>query len=125
MAAGRKLQSCIFFNQTLTYFNLCCCSVTLDTIQDVVRSHDVGKVKSLLRNNQLPVDHEARTRLWALLCVGTVEEIEDATFQSYASKFANGKWIDSQGGLRLLDLLSCRQFMYGYLLAVLFKGEGQ
>ena len=67
-----------------------CCSVSLDTICDVVRAHDINKVKSLLRHNQLPVDHEARTRLWALLCCGTTEEIQDETFQVYAGKFANG-----------------------------------
>ncbi|XP_067950092.1 GTPase-activating protein skywalker-like isoform X2 [Watersipora subatra] len=64
-------------------------NVTLTAIQDVILTHDVAKVKSLLRNNQLPVDHESRTRLWALLCCGTTDDITDETFQAYASKFAH------------------------------------
>lgn len=67
-------------------------SFSLDTVHGMLKQHkDVNKVKSLLRHNELAVDHDSRTHLWTLLCCSTLEKIVDETFQMYAGKFANGE----------------------------------
>lgn len=68
--------------------------MTLSTIQDVLKAQDIGKVKSLLRSSELPINHEARGHLWILLSSGTTDHFEDdETFQMYAAKFSSGKSV--------------------------------
>jgi len=67
-------------------------SFSIDAVHGLIKQYkDVRKVKPLLRNNELPVDHDSRTHLWTLLTCKTIEKIVDETFQMYASKFANVK----------------------------------
>jgi hypothetical protein len=75
----------IFFLRRTTSFSI-------DAVHGLIKQYkDVRKVKPLLRNNELPVDHDSRTHLWTLLTCKTIEKIVDETFQMYASKFANGE----------------------------------
>ena len=69
-----------------------CTNFSIDAVHVLIKQYkDVTKVKSMLRNNELPVDHDSRTHLWTLLTCKTIEKIVDETFQMYANKFANGK----------------------------------
>lgn len=66
--------------------------ISLDIIQGVINSHDVAKMKNLLRANELPIEHEARAQLWLLLSCGSAETLgDDETFCMYAGKFASGE----------------------------------
>lgn len=66
--------------------------ISLDMIQDVLNNQDVSKMKTLLRANELPIEHEARAQLWMLLSSGSTEMIgNDETFCMYATKFTSGE----------------------------------
>lgn len=66
--------------------------VTIEHIRELVSAQGLGKVKALLRNHELPINHGSRGELWVLLSSGASDrKTDDKAFEIYAEKFAHGK----------------------------------
>lgn len=79
-------------------------------IEDSLKACDIHKIKSLLRANELPINHDARGHLWPALCFGSADTIgDDETFKMYAAKFANGEFYLNMAcnGMQVYPILLC------------------